>query len=544
MFRRELLGKPPGPIGSPLSGVLRDFRKSPAEFLLSVAREYGDIAYFRVGFQQMYLVNRPDLIEEILVTSQANFKKSRILQRAKILLGEGLLTSEGEFHIRQRKMIQPAFYRERLTRYASDMVACTQSAQERWKPGETRDIAQEMMRLTLAIVGRTLFTRDVEMDAADVGRALTAILSTFGTMMSPFSGVIQKLPLPSIRRATQARKFLDRTIYGLIEERRRSGEDHGDLLSMLILASDESDGRMTDKQVRDEALTLFLAGHETTATALTWTFYLLSQHPEIESRLCAEFANVLGGRVPGYEDLQRLTYTEMVLAESMRLYPPAWAIGRMVKQQYRLYNHQLSPGAICIMSPYVMHRHPRYYPDPERFDPERFTPEAKQIASEVRVLPVWWRPAGLHRGTVRMDGRSAAARRPFCRTGDATRARASYRAAPADHPAHTIRRKNDTGAPLTAASRTGVVSACRPRHWRFRRVSHPPSGRDAANHVRGYRSRWCRRTRARKAVLENEKSPPQQARAFIRIWQEPESSPPLAVGYGLRIGGSKKAARC
>jgi cytochrome P450 len=387
MFRRELLDKPPGPIGSPLTGVYRDFRKSPADFLLSLAREYGDMVYFRVGFQQMYLVNRPDLIEEILVTSQANFKKSRMLQRAKILLGEGLLTSEGDFHIRQRKMIQPAFYRERLTRYASDMVACTQAAQARWKHGETLDIAQEMMRLTLAIVGRTLFTRDVEMEAADVGRALTAILNTFTTMMSPFAGIIQRLPLPSVRKATRAREFLDRTIYRLIEERRQSGEDHGDLLSMLILASDESDGRMTDKQVRDEALTLFLAGHETTATALTWTFYLLSQHPEVESKVREELAGVLGGRAPGYEDLPRLTYTEMVLAESMRLYPPAWAIGRMVKQQYRLYNHQLSPGAICILSPYVMHRHPRYYPDPERFDPERFTPEAKQSRPKFAYFP-------------------------------------------------------------------------------------------------------------------------------------------------------------
>ena len=387
MLGRELLGKPPGPIGSPLSGVYRDFRKSPADFLLSVAREYGDMCYFRVGFQQMYLVNRPDFIEEVLVTSQANFTKSRMLQRAKILLGEGLLTSEGDFHIRQRKMIQPAFYRDRLTRYASDMVACTQIAQGRWKPGETLDIAQEMMRLTLSIVGRTLFTRDVESEAADVGSALTAILDTFTTMMSPFAGIMQKLPLPSVRRADRARAVLDRTIYRMIDERRRSGEDRGDLLSMLILASDESDGRMTDRQVRDEALTLFLAGHETTATALTWTFYLLSQSPEVELKLREELAAVLGGRAPGYEDLPQLTYTEMVLAESMRLYPPAWAVGRMVKKQYRLYNHQLSPGAICIMSPYVMHRHPRYYPDPERFDPQRFTAEAKQSRPKFAYFP-------------------------------------------------------------------------------------------------------------------------------------------------------------
>jgi cytochrome P450 len=387
MFRHGLLGKPPGPTGSPISGVYRPFRDSPADFLLGLSREYGDVAHFRVGFQQMYLLNQPDFIEEILVTSQANFVKSRMLQRAKILLGEGLLTSEGEFHMRQRKLMQPMFYRERLVRYAAEMVASAQAAQARWQPGETRDIAQEMSRLTLAIVGRTLFNRDVEHEAADVGKALTAVLDTFGMMMSPFSGLMRRLPLPAIRRADRARKYLDRTIYRMIEERRASGKDQGDLLSMLLLASDESEGAMTDKQVRDEALTLFLAGHETTATALTWTFYLLSQNPEAEGRLREELAAILGGRPPSFEDLPRLTYVEMVLAESMRLYPPVWAIGRMVKKQYRLYNYELAPGSICIMSPYVMHRHPRFYPEPERFDPERFTPEARQSRPKFAYFP-------------------------------------------------------------------------------------------------------------------------------------------------------------
>jgi cytochrome P450 len=335
----------------------------------------------------MYLLNQPDFIEEVLVTSQANFIKSRILQRAKIVLGNGLLTSEGEFHIRQRKMMQPAFYRERLTRYASDMVACADAAQAKWTPGETRDIADEMMRLTLAIVGRTLFTRDVSEEAFEVGEALTAVVGTFGTIMSPFSGLIRHLPLPSVRRAERGRRYLDRTIYRMIEERRRSGVDHGDLLSMLIMACDDHDRGMTDKQVRDEALTLFLAGHETTATALTWTMYLLSQHPDVESKLHQELAEVLGGRNPGYNDVGKLTYTEMVLAESIRLYPPAWAVGRMVKREYRLYNYELTPGSICLMSPYVMHRHPRYYPDPERFDPERFTPEARQSRPKFAYFP-------------------------------------------------------------------------------------------------------------------------------------------------------------
>jgi cytochrome P450 len=379
--------KPPGPTGSPVTGCYREFRKSAASFLLSVAREYGEVAYFRLGFQHIYLVNRSDLIEEVLVTSQANFTKSRILKRAKILLGEGLLTSEGEFHVRQRKMIQPAFYRERLIRYAADMVACTEIAQSRWSPGEIRDIADEMMRLTLAIVGRTLFATEIDRDAAEVGRAMTTIVSTYHNLYSPFSRLKQRLPLPSVRRAYEARDYLEKTIFRLIDERRSSGEDRGDLLSMLVQASDDGNARMSNRQVRDEALTLFLAGHETTATALTWTFYLLCMHPEIESRLREEITSVLGGRAAAFDDLPRLTYTEMVLAESMRLYPPAWVIGRMTKQHYRLDHYELKPGSICLMSPYVMHRNPRYYSDPERFDPERFTPEARQERPKFTYFP-------------------------------------------------------------------------------------------------------------------------------------------------------------
>jgi cytochrome P450 len=190
-----------------------------------------------------------------------------------------------------------------------------------------------------------------------------------------------------MRRAQRAREYLDRTIFRMIEERRLSGKDQGDLLSMLILSSEESDGSMTNKQVRDEAMTLFLAGHETTATALTWTFYLLSQHPDVETKLRQELASVLGGRTPSYGDLPHLAYTEMVLAESIRLYPPAWAIGRMVKKEYRIENYQIAPGSICIMSPYVMHRHPRYYPHSERFDPQRFTHEARQSRPRLAYFP-------------------------------------------------------------------------------------------------------------------------------------------------------------
>jgi cytochrome P450 len=382
------LGRPPGPSGNPISGCYFEYRRHPAEFLLGLSRQYGDIVRFKVGRQPVYLLNRPDFIQDVLVTYHRNFTKSRILQRAKVLLGDGLLTSEGEAHLRQRRLVQPAFHRDRLIAYAKTMTTCAKTAAERWKPGETRDIAREMMRITLAIIGQTLFSRDVQNEASDIGDALTDVLSTFDTLLLPFSSLIQLLPLPKQSRVRRARKFLDRTIYKIIDEHRDSGIDTGDLLSMLLLSVDEEgSGGMTDKQVRDEALTLFLAGHETTATALTWTWYLLSQNPVVEERMRDEIRRVLRGRLPGYEDLPRLGYTEMVFAESLRLYPPAWAIGRAVKSSTRIFNYEVPKGTICLMSPYVMHRNPKYFPEPERFDPERFTPEARQNRPRFAYFP-------------------------------------------------------------------------------------------------------------------------------------------------------------
>ena len=336
----------------------------------------------------MYLLNRPDFIQEVLVNGHRSFMKSRVLQRAKTLLGEGLLTSEGDFHLRQRRLVQPAFYRDRLISYANTMSQCARIGAERWKAGDTRDMADEMMRITLAIVGQSLFSRDVESEASDIGQALTDVLGTFGTLTLPLSSFIQRLPFPKFLRARRALTFLDSTIYRMIEDRRKSGVDNGDLLSMLLLSTDEQgSGGMTDRQVRDEALTLFLAGHETTATALTWTWYLLSQNPEADERMRAELQEVLGSRLPTYADLPNLPYTEMVLAESLRLYPPAWAVGRMAKADTRIYNYEVPRNSICLMSPYVMHRHPRYYPNPERFDPLRFSTEAKQERPKFAYFP-------------------------------------------------------------------------------------------------------------------------------------------------------------
>ena len=378
-----------GPKGLPLVGHLPAFRAKPIEFLMKVAREYGDLPHFRLGPYPVYLVNHPDLIRQVLVADQIHFTKSRALQRARILLGDGLLTSEGEFHTRQRRLVQPAFHRERLVGYAATMVDCALYVRERWKPGSTVNVADEMMHLTLAIVAKTLFSADVESEASEIGKALTTVLEMFRLLMLPFSEYLEKLPLPSMRRFDKARARLDSTIYGLIHERRKSGLDTGDLLSMLLLTQDEeTDGAgMTDQQVRDEALTLFLAGHETTANALTWTWYLLSQNPACEKRLHQEIDAVLDGRPPASADLPNLRYTEMVFAEAMRLYPPAWAIGRMSKDAVTLGGFEIAPKSICILSPFVTQRDPRWFPEPDRFDPERWTAEARDARPKFSYFP-------------------------------------------------------------------------------------------------------------------------------------------------------------
>jgi cytochrome P450 len=381
--------KPRGPKNLLLLGNLAAFRAKPIEFLMAAARDYGDLPYFKLGPYHAYLLNHPDYVRDIFVTNQGNFTKSRALQRARILLGQGLLTSEGQFHLRQRRMVQPAFHRDRLGGYAAVMSDYALRLRERWKAGTTLDISEEMMRLTLSVVGKTLFSADVESEAPEIGESLTTVLKMFRMLMMPFSEYLEKLPLPSIRRFEKARDRLDQTIYGLIRQRRKSGEDAGDLLSMLLLAQDEEadGGSMTDKQVRDEALTLFLAGHETTANALTWTWYLLSQNPDCEARLHQEIDSVLEGRVPAMTDLTQLRYTEMVFAEAMRLYPPAWAVGRMSKAPFELGGIKIGAKSICILSPYVTQRDPRWFPEPERFNPERWTPEAREARPKFSYFP-------------------------------------------------------------------------------------------------------------------------------------------------------------
>ena len=380
---------PPGPKRIiPFAGLLA-YRRGPLPFFQNLAKNYGDISYFKIGPQEAYFLNHPDYIKDVLVTNNQNFMKGLVLQRAKRLLGEGLLTSEGEFHRRQRRLAQPAFHRQRIASYAEVMTGYALRMRERWHEGETRDISEEMMRLTLAIVGKTLFDADVESDAPDVGEAMSVAMESFETLTLPFFELLQKLPLPRLRRFDDARTKLDRIIYRLIEDRRRSGIDRGDLLSMLLLAQDEEGdgGQMSDAQLRDELMTIFLAGHETTANALTWTWYLLSQHPEVEKKLHRELDDVLRSEPPNFADVASLPYTEKVLSESMRLYPPAWAIGRLATVDCEIGGYAIARRSLVVMSQFVMHRDSRYYDDPLRFDPERWSGEARESRPQFSYFP-------------------------------------------------------------------------------------------------------------------------------------------------------------
>ena len=365
-------------------------RRDPLAFLTRTAREHGDVARFRMGPVELYLVNRPEWIRDLFVTHASIFHKGRGLERAKRLLGEGLLTSEDPVHLRQRRMMQPAFHRERIAGYGEAMVEVAERVTRDWKDGEVRDAALAMTRLTLAIVGRTLFDADIEAEADEIGHALTQTLALFGRSVAlPYFEILDRLPLPSNRRFARAKARIDATIARLIAERRGAPAGRADLLTLLLAARDtEGDGRgMTDTQVRDEAITIFLAGHETTANALAWTWWLLSGNPQAEARLHAEVDAVLGGRAPTAADLPRLRYAEMVLAESMRLYPPAWIVGRRAMEPYTIGGYGVPKGSIVVACQWVTHRDPRYFPDPERFDPERWTPEAKEARPRFSYFP-------------------------------------------------------------------------------------------------------------------------------------------------------------
>lgn len=342
-------------------------------FLASLPRTWGDVVPFRLASQRVVMLSHPDDIRDVLVTNQRSFMKGRGLQRAKRLIGEGLLTSEGELHLRQRRLVQPAFHRARIATYAQAMVEEATAMADHWRAGPV-DINAEMMRLTMVIVARTLFGANVAADTARVANALHDVFAAFTLGLNPLAPLLDRLPTPKVRRFNRARATLDRIVYGMIAERRREGTDRGDLLSMLLSAQDhEGDGTgMSDGQLRDELLTLFIAGHETTANALSWTWLLLDRHPEVAATLRAEIDQVLGDRVPQADDVAALPYTRAVVAESMRLFPPAYILGRKAVAPHTVRGWTVPAGTLFLMSQYVVHRDPRWWPEPEAFRPARW----------------------------------------------------------------------------------------------------------------------------------------------------------------------------
>jgi cytochrome P450 len=373
--QRRGVGTVPGPRRRYIGEFALSIIRRPLDFFDGLKRDYGDLAGFHIGKHPVVLVSDPELIRDVLVTHGRLFVKGRSLERAKILLGEGLLTSEGEVHLRQRRLAQPAFHRARIAAYADAMSDYAQRRADRWRDGQEIDVSREMAAYTLAVVGRTLFDADIEGEAPEIGQALTAAIDAFNLSVLPFFELLERLPLPTTLRFRRGRDRLDATIYRLIAERRASGEDRGDLLSMLLLAHDtEGDGTgMSDRQLRDEAMTLLLAGHETTANLLAWSWYLLSRHPEAEARLHAEVDGVRSERL-GADDLARLPFTRAVLAEAMRLYPPAWMLGRRVTVPYRIGEHELPKNTVLLMGQWIVHRDPRWWPEADQFRPERWMP--------------------------------------------------------------------------------------------------------------------------------------------------------------------------
>lgn len=351
----------------------------------------GDVTQIKLGFvQPIALATHPDHVKLVLVTHQKNFSKGPGLAITKPLLGEGLLTSEGDFHLRQRRLIQPAFHRERIAGYGTIMSSYAEETQRTWTNGSTRDIHDDMMALTLAIAGKTLFNVDVGHEAELVGEALELSLKMFNyTTALPLGAFWERLPLPWIRQMHRARADMGKFVRRLIHERRTSGTNTGDLLSMLIDARDpeDNDKGMNDQQVYDELLTLLLAGHETTATALSWTWYLLSQHPAVEAKLHAELDTVLAGRTPTVEDLPRLSYARMVLNEVLRVYPPAWLIGRQALGDIALGEYRIKAGTVILMPTFIIHRDPRWWSNPDQFDPERWAPDAPNDRPKFAYFP-------------------------------------------------------------------------------------------------------------------------------------------------------------
>ena len=383
--------RPPGPKPQFLIGRMPLASRDPLALFTKWAAEFGDIFYYRAAWIHVYFLNHPDLIEAVLVRNYQNFLKDHVVRKSRWFFGEGLLTNEGESWLRQRRLSQPAFHRERIASYGRVMTDYATQMLDRWETDVARaatpfDVHQEMMQLTLRIVVRALFNVEAEQIGA-VSKAMNILMRNSSGLRLLLPPVARYLPTPAMIEFRRSVRQLDESVYRIIAARRKDESDSGDLLSMLMRARDEDGGSMSDKQLRDEVMTFLLAGHETTALTLSWTWHLLAQHPEIEAQLHEEMERVLAGRGPEFSDLPKLGFTERVIKESMRLYPPAWSLARTVVSDFELHGYTIPAAANVVMSPWIMHRHPGYFPDPEKFDPDRWLPERAQKLPRFAYFP-------------------------------------------------------------------------------------------------------------------------------------------------------------
>jgi cytochrome P450 len=371
--------------------LIARIRREPLDFLLHTVRTYGDITHMRVFGRHAYLVHEPDAIRDVLVTKGKSFSKvEQFMRPFRKVDGNGLVFSSGDFWLRQRRLVQPAFHAGRMGRYADAMVEQARRMVERWRSGMEINIADVMTHLTLDIVGKTLFGVELTGQESQLREAVRVLSEAFTREANAVLNLPDWLPLPSKRRKRAAVQFLDQFIRNVIRQRRASSEDRGDLLSMLLLAVDEEgDGRgMTDEQARDEAMTLFNAGHDSTAAGLTWIWYLVAKHPAVQARIMEEIDAALGDRPATGMDLPRLAYTEQVVKEALRLYPPTWSLfPREALTDVKIGGYVLPKGSWVSILPWVMHRDRRWFPEPERFDPERFGPGRLEQIPKYAYIP-------------------------------------------------------------------------------------------------------------------------------------------------------------
>ena len=467
---------------------------------------FGPIAHYRFMGTLIVFINDPAWINEILVNQSTSFIKERTLKRMKILLGEGLITADDPIHMRQRRIAAPAFHRQRIAGYATEIVRSAAATRDGWAAaaasGETVDIADAMMKLSLRIIARTLFDLEVTPEVLSVADEVETIMGLYNFLVAfPKLESVLHWPIPGVVKFRRSRARLDRIVGNMIAERRKQGTEalaqRGDLLSMLVAARDdagEDQTGMNDMQLRDETLTIFLAGYETVANALTWTWYLLSQNPEAADRLYSEVAEVLGNREATLEDFGRLKYAEKVFAESMRLFPPAWAMGRQSTQPVELGPYRIPAGAHFFFSQFVMHRSAEFWDEPEAFRPERFTDEARAQRPKFAYFPFRRRPPPVHRRELRLDGRRPVDCHHRPALASALRPRVPGRSQSKNHPPPQV---PDENADRSALARVGIIRrapfihnlSSRPGAKRIgeTRISFP-----AATRIDGTCSRLCR----------------------------------------------------